>query len=126
MSKANESQIGGSHYKGKILQHWDVPVLFGLNYLDGVAVNYILRAGSKGSRVEDLEKAAHVLQKILEVERLMQGCESAESREASYLQNLSKGAESPTVARDGDFNDLDAPPAIDPSIYSRGRLGGAA
>lgn len=72
-SQANDRQVGGSHYKdvegicphckGKI-QHWD---LYAKSpYLIGNATKYITRALLKNG-LQDVEKAMHYIQKIIEV-----------------------------------------------------------
>ena len=63
---ANDKQVGGSHYKTKI-EPWDAITDWGLGYLDGSAVKYLSRWHKKGG-VQDLEKAVHFLQKLIEVE----------------------------------------------------------
>jgi hypothetical protein len=63
---ANDKQVGGSHYKTKI-EPWDAITEWGLGYLDGSAVKYLSRWHKKGG-VQDLEKAVHFLQKLIEVE----------------------------------------------------------
>jgi Protein of unknwon function (DUF3310) len=67
MSAANRRQVGGSHYKqfGE-LQPWDVIVHFKLGFLDGNAVKYLLRANHKGQMIQDLEKAKHYIEKLIE------------------------------------------------------------
>lgn len=72
-SKANDRQVGGSHYQdtvgncphcGGVIQHWD---LFGkLPYLVGQVAKYVLRFQSKNGE-QDLDKAGHFLQKLKEV-----------------------------------------------------------
>lgn len=61
------SQVGGSHYKDKPIQ----PVVFcqknGLNYCESAAIKYISRHKEKGGR-EDIEKAIHYLNLLLEIE----------------------------------------------------------
>lgn len=69
---ANDRQVGGDHYKGyyfrgEHIEPWDVVNSFGLGYLDGVAVVYLLRWRAKGG-VEDIQKAIHTLEKLVEVE----------------------------------------------------------
>ena len=49
-------------------QPWDVINHFKLTYFDGNAVKYLLRWRDKGG-VEDLEKARHYIEKLLEIER---------------------------------------------------------
>lgn len=63
---ANDHQVGGEHYKqfGE-LQPWDVVLHFQLGFLDGNAVRYLLRWRHKGG-VEDLRKARHYLDKLIE------------------------------------------------------------
>ena len=69
--KANDKQIGGSHYKDKSIQPWDVIDTFAhahaIGFYKGNAIKYIMRAGSKGPAREDYEKAIHYLEKLLEV-----------------------------------------------------------
>lgn len=58
-----------SYYKGKI-ECWDFIHDHNLSYFTGNAVKYITRAGMKtrGTYVEDLEKAIHYLQKAIDLE----------------------------------------------------------
>ena len=70
--KANDKQVGGSHYKDKGVQPWDVvddcfSHAEGIGFYKGNALKYIMRAGSKGPAREDYEKAIHYLEKLLEV-----------------------------------------------------------
>jgi len=64
---ANEKQYGGSHYKQFGIQPWDAVLDWGLGYLDGTAIKYIARWKHKGG-VEDIRKAIHFLEKLIEVE----------------------------------------------------------
>lgn len=64
---ANEKQVGGQHYKGKAIQPWDYIVSNDLGFLDGTAVKYLTRWREKGG-VEDLKKAIHFIEKLIEVE----------------------------------------------------------
>lgn len=63
---ANNKQVGGNHYKTNI-EPWDAITDWGLGYLDGSAVKYLSRWHKKGG-IQDLEKAIHFLQKLIEVE----------------------------------------------------------
>lgn len=66
MSDANQTQIGGDHYKGRDLEHWDFIVdNFGISYLLANATKYISRWRNKNG-VEDLKKARHYVQKLSE------------------------------------------------------------
>lgn len=62
---ANDKQIGGAHYKGQVVEHWDFVLMHNIPYLEAVAMKYIMRHAKKGGR-EDLEKAIHYIEKILE------------------------------------------------------------
>ena len=65
--KANDIQIAGDHYKQFTnYEPWDVITAWGLGYLDGTAVKYLARWQHKGG-IEDLKKAAHFIQKKIEV-----------------------------------------------------------
>lgn len=65
---ASVRQVGGDHYRTLKIQPWDIIEAFELDYFTGNVVNYVLRAGSKGSRLEDLKKAEHYLAKVIEIE----------------------------------------------------------
>lgn len=64
MTSANEKQIGGEHYKSEY-QHWDFVKDLELPYLHGCATKYVTRAFKKNGE-EDLRKAIHYVDKILE------------------------------------------------------------
>lgn len=63
---ANAVQVGGDHYKKNAIQPWDYIVSNDLGYLEGNVVKYVSRWKDKGGR-QDLEKAKHYLDKLLEV-----------------------------------------------------------
>ena len=65
---ANARQEGGSHYKQFQYETWDVITDWGLGYLDGNAVKYLSRWRHKNG-IEDLKKARHYIDKLLEVEQ---------------------------------------------------------
>jgi hypothetical protein len=65
---ANDKQEGGDHYKSKAIQPWDYIVSNGLGYLEGNVVKYVSRWKDKGG-LQDLEKARHYLDKLIEVEK---------------------------------------------------------
>lgn len=67
MSEANKTQIAGSHYKGKTIQPWDFIAANNLGYFEGNIVKYVSRWQNKGG-VDDLRKAAHYLQKLIELQ----------------------------------------------------------
>ena len=63
---ANDSQVGGSHYKDNAIQPWDYIVANNLGYLEGNVVKYITRWRQKGG-VDDLRKVVHYAEKLIEV-----------------------------------------------------------
>lgn len=65
---ARDQQVGGNHYRSQKIQVWDVVDEYGLDYYAGLTLKYLLRAGRKGSKLEDLKKARHVLDKMIELE----------------------------------------------------------
>lgn len=65
---ANEEQVGGQHYVSKAIQPWDYIVSNKMGYLEGNIVKYVSRYKEKGG-LEDLIKAAHYLEKLIEVTR---------------------------------------------------------
>ena len=64
---ANSVQHGGDHYKTMPIQPWDYVAANGLGYFEGTAVKYLTRWRAKGG-VEDLKKAIHFIEKLIEVE----------------------------------------------------------
>jgi len=64
ISKANDIQFGGDHYKGQKVEHWDYA--HELPYLEGTATKYIARHAKK-NKLQDLLKAGHYLRKIIEL-----------------------------------------------------------
>lgn len=64
---ANETQVGGDHYKSKAIQPWDYIVANDIGYLEGCVIKYVSRWKEKGG-VVDLNKARHYLDKLIEVE----------------------------------------------------------
>lgn len=63
---ANDTQVGGDHYKMKTIQHWDVVALFDLDYFQGQITKYVFRWKKKNG-LQDLKKALHFLQKYIEL-----------------------------------------------------------
>lgn len=73
MISANDSQVGGNHYTSKKVQPWAAmeawmtPEQFA-GFLRGNAIKYLARCDDKGG-VEDLQKARHYLDKLIEVSK---------------------------------------------------------
>ncbi|XZE35391.1 DUF3310 domain-containing protein [Pirellulaceae bacterium SH501] len=67
MPHANSIQHGGDHYKNLQIEPWDYIAANGLGYFEGSAVKYLTRWKFKNG-VEDLKKARHFIDKLIELE----------------------------------------------------------
>lgn len=70
---ANNHQVGGDHYRAMDIQPWDAMQSWMTSaefrgFLRGNAIKYLARCDKKGAPVEDLRKARHYLDKLIEVE----------------------------------------------------------
>lgn len=83
---ANSKQVGGDHYKGKLVEHWDFVLMHNIPYLEAVAMKYIMRHTQKGGR-EDLQKAIHYIEKLIETSYPTPEClhETTSVRMISYF-----------------------------------------
>lgn len=63
---ANEIQEGGRHYKEMAIQTWDYIIANNIGYMEGNVIKYVSRWKDKGG-IEDLKKARHYLDKLIEV-----------------------------------------------------------
>ena len=70
-SKANQMQVAGNHYKEAGVQPWQVidtwPVEQQIGFHRGNALKYLMRMGSKDERLQEIKKARHYLDKLIEV-----------------------------------------------------------
>jgi hypothetical protein len=67
MSKATDVQVGGGHYKLLAIQPIEYIHANKVPYLEGNVIKYVTRHKSKNGK-EDIEKAIHYLNLILEME----------------------------------------------------------
>mgnify|MGYP005606205587 FL=1 len=65
---ANATQVGGDHYKTQVIQPWDFIASNGIGFLAGNVVKYVARYKAKNG-MEDLKKARHYLDKLIETEQ---------------------------------------------------------
>ena len=65
--KASEKQVGGDHYKKLAIQPMEFCQRNGLNYCESSVIRYVTRHREKNGR-QDIEKAIHYLQLLLEWE----------------------------------------------------------
>ena len=71
-TKADEIQVGGTHYKKMVMQPWDImeAVLTHaefIGFLKGNIIKYSMRAGQKNGALDDGDKARHYAEKLREV-----------------------------------------------------------
>lgn len=81
---ANDTQHGGTHYKDSAIQPWDFIASNKLGYFEGNVVKYVARWRKKNG-LEDLKKAQHYLQKLIEVEFGESDTATADAIKASLL-----------------------------------------
>ena len=69
--KARGKQVGAKHYRDMKTQPWDIVDEWPIDQQVGAyrhsALKYLMRMGSKGDTLEDVKKAAHYLEKMVEV-----------------------------------------------------------
>jgi len=68
----NDIQVGGEHYRSKTIQPWDAMESWMTKeqfkgFLWGNVIKYVARWQDKGG-VEDLRKARHYMDKLIEVQ----------------------------------------------------------
>lgn len=69
LSEVQQGQVGGDHYKKYgDLQPWDVWFPWNLNPFQAEAVSHVVRYRDKGEPIQDLRKAIHYIQKLIELE----------------------------------------------------------
>lgn len=83
ITKANDSQVGGHHYRTSI-QHWDFVAANDLDYFQGQITKYVTRWKKKNG-IDDLYKARHFLQKYIELKE-------QEISEAEYSESIAGSA----------------------------------
>ena len=70
--RANDRQIGGNHYNQMKIQPWEADEAWStpeefMGYLRLTAIDYLARAPFKSNFNDDVRKAHHFLEKLLEV-----------------------------------------------------------
>ena len=64
---AKTIQVGGDHYKSCAIQPVEYIHANGMGYCEGAVIKYVTRHKNKNGR-QDLEKAIHFLQLLIEME----------------------------------------------------------
>ncbi len=90
---AEDTQIGGNHYASKKVQPWHAMEAWMTRdqfagFLRGNAIKYLARCDDKGG-LEDLKKARHYLDKLIEFHECSNGL--GEGRERGILREASSG-----------------------------------
>jgi len=62
-----QRQTGGTHYKNMVIQPVEYAEKNGLSLLEGNVVKYISRWKLKGQPLQDLEKAKHCIDLLIEI-----------------------------------------------------------
>ena len=65
--KASQQQVGGDHYSTMAIQPAEYAQLNQLNFIEGCVVKYVSRHRNKNG-AEDIKKAIHFLNLLLEIE----------------------------------------------------------
>ena len=67
---ARDTQVGGDHYKTQAIQPWDVmdtwPMAQRIGFYRGNALKYLMRMGAKDNESQEVQKAMHYMEKLLE------------------------------------------------------------
>ena len=69
------TQVGGDHYVKRAIGPWSIWQEYGMNAFEGAVLKYLLRWKDKGG-VEDLKKARHTLDRLIEIEESKGGTEA--------------------------------------------------
>ena len=67
LGKASSQQVGGDHYCKMAIQPAEYAQLNNLNFIEGCVVKYVSRHRNKNG-AEDIKKAIHFLNLLLEIE----------------------------------------------------------
>lgn len=71
MISALDTQVGGNHYKEMPIQPMEYSMANGLDACQHTIIKYVTRFRQKGG-IQDLEKARHVIEMLIEFERKAQ------------------------------------------------------
>lgn len=66
-ASALDTQVGGAHYKNMLIQPVEYIHKNGIGFVEGAVIKYVSRWRSKNG-VEDLKKARHMLDLLIEME----------------------------------------------------------
>ena len=66
-NSASDHQVGGDHYKNMAIQPIEYIHYNGIGFIEGGVIKYVSRWRNKNG-IEDLKKAIHLLQLLIEME----------------------------------------------------------
>lgn len=64
-----EEQVGGSHYKGFVIQPVEFIYKNNIPFVEGNIIKYVCRHREKNG-IQDLQKARHYLDMLIELEKI--------------------------------------------------------
>lgn len=99
---ANTYQVAGTHYTTKSIQPWEVIERNQMGFFDGNALKYLMRYKDKGG-IDDLRKAKHYIEKLIELELVVKETQQQELKE-SYLKTTTKEEAISVFAKYKDFS----------------------
>jgi len=67
------TQIGGDHYTVMNIQPMEYSMANGLNACQHTIIKYVSRYKDKGTPLQDLTKAKHTIDMLIEIEELTEG-----------------------------------------------------
>jgi len=67
------TQIGGDHYTNMNIQPMEYSMANGLNACQHTIIKYVSRYKDKGTPLQDLTKAKHTIDMLIEIEELSEG-----------------------------------------------------
>ena len=68
MAASTEIQVGGDHYKSMAIQPYEYILGNNIGFMEGAAIKYLSRWRSKNG-IEDLEKAKHCIDLLIDWEK---------------------------------------------------------
>jgi hypothetical protein len=63
-----ETQVGGDHYRNMPIQPLEFNIRNQMPFAEGTVIKYVSRWRHKGG-IQDLQKAVHILQVLIEIEQ---------------------------------------------------------
>lgn len=71
LRRANDKQVAGTHYKDMGVEPWDVVDTWPIEQRIGAyrhgALKYLMRCGNKDDRLQEIKKAGHYVEKLIEI-----------------------------------------------------------